>query len=160
MKISKRFYGVLVAFFLLFSSFAADEVWAACTDPLPTPEADLVQIPDGTTYTSIQLAYNAASAIETGPFTLKFVSGVYIEDLVIDQGAVTFDGGYACNFVDKTGTPSSILGTITISGNGSLVSKAGMESTKVISSAQCDFDVESDWFTSIGSCTGSADDCN
>ena len=164
MKMCNRFFVILACFFLLFSTFAADDVWAACSDTEPTPAGDLVQIPDGTTYPTIQLAYNNASAIETGPFTLKLVSGVYIEDLFIDQGAVTFDGGYDCSFAPKPTDPappsSRILGKITISAGGSLIAARNMESPNIVSVAQCAYDNDADGYTSVGSCTGSSDDCN
>ncbi|MEN8687429.1 MAG: cytochrome c3 family protein, partial [Desulfuromonadales bacterium] len=92
------------------------------------------------------------------------MSGLYIEDLIIDNGAVTFDGGYDCSFAPKPTNPappsSRLLGTITITSSGSLIAASNTDSPNVVSVAQCDFDIDLDGYTSVGSCTGSADDCD
>ena len=154
MQISKRFFAVLACFFLLFLSFAKEESLAACpTDPVKIAGYAY-------TSTSIQDAYNYASTTLNLPsFTLQLAGQIFNENLTIDGGAVVLDGGYDCSFTAKV-SPSSVLGTITIKSTGSLISKANTESPKVVSSAQCAFDRDGDGFTSIGSCSGSADDCD
>ena len=91
-------------------------------------------------------------------FTLQLAEGIFTEDLTLDGGAVVIDGGYDCSFTTKDST-SSIFGTITISA-GSLNFTAETKGFAVVSTDQCDFDRDGDDYTSIGSCSGTADDCN
>ena len=92
-------------------------------------------------------------------FTLQLAGQIFTEDLVIDDGAVVLDGGWDCSFATKT-SPSSVFGTITIKSTGSLIATTNTEATRVVSSNQSSFDRDGDGFTSIGSTSGSADDCN
>ena len=111
MNISKRFFGVLICLFLLFPFFAIDDVQAACT-----PSVQIVghssYAPSPTSIKPIQDAYDYASNdLGLPSFILKLTGEIFNEDLVIDKGAVEFDGGYDCNFTTK-GSPSSVFGTI------------------------------------------------
>ena len=108
-------------------------------------------------YASIQDAYNAAS-LSFNQFTLRLAGQTFNEDLILDGGAVILDGGYNCSF-DEKATPSSILGSITIAG-GSLIAGRDTDSLNIVAAPVCAFDNDGDGFTSIGSCEGSADDCN
>ena len=112
MKISKRFFAVLVCFSLLFLAPIKNESLAACG---ADPDADSVKIAGyAYTSTSIQDAYNYASTTLSLPsFTLQLAGQIFTEDLVIDGGAVVLDGGWDCSFATKT-SPSSVFGTITI----------------------------------------------
>ncbi len=158
MKISKRFFVVLVCFSLLFLSSVKDESLAACGSD---PNADSVKVAGyAYTSTSIQDAYNYASTTLNLPsFTLQLAGQIFTEDLVIDDGAVVLDGGWDCSFATKT-SPSSVFGTITIKSTGSLIATTNTEATRVVSTDQTSFDRDGDGFTSIGSTSGSADDCN
>ena len=90
-------------------------------------------------------------------FTLLVTGEIITEDLVLNNGNVTLDGGYDCSFAVKSGTPSGFFGTLTIGGTGS-VNVAG--DCGVLSTDQCAFDIDGDGHTRIGSCSGTADDCN
>lgn len=144
----KGFFVVTACFFLLFFSSAKNDSLAACIPP-----AKIV----GEAYspTSIQDAYDYASAtLGLTDFTLQLSGEIFTEDLFIDGGSVLLDGGYDCSFTTKTST-TSIFGTITIS-----TGAANLSGINVVSTDRCDFDTDLDGFTSIGSCLGSADDCN
>ena len=152
-NICKRFFLLLTCFFLLFLSFATDESLAACP-------SDTVKI-GGYSYTStsIQDAYNYASSdLGLSSFTLQLAGGLFTEDLILNGGAAVLDGGYDCSFVTKD-SESSINGTITIA-SGSLTYAAGAGGLVVTSTAQCEFDRDGDGYSSIGSCSGTADDCD
>jgi len=152
MKRHKGFFVVLAFFFLLFLSATTNDSLAACS-----PAVKIAG--DSYTSTSIQDAYDYASTtLALSNFTLQLVGEIFDEDLVLDGGAVVLDGGYDCSFATKTSS-TGILGTVTIS-TGSLNVAAGTESPKVVSTPQCGFDRDRDGFTSVGSCTGSADDCD
>ncbi|HKJ04630.1 MAG TPA: putative metal-binding motif-containing protein [Geopsychrobacteraceae bacterium] len=155
MNKSRRLFVVFACLFLLGVLSAKDESQAACTPAVKI--ADQIY-----TYTpaSIQDAYNYASNdLGLSSFTLLLAGEIFTEDLILNGGAVVLDGGYDCSFATKT-SPSSFLGTITIS-TGALNVAAGTDSFKVISlPQQCAFDSDGDGFSSIGSCAGSADDCN
>ena len=156
MKIYQKFLLILTCFCLLFLSFAKDESLAACTsEPVSVKIAG-----HSYTSTSIQDAYNYASnTLGWSSFTLLLAGEIFTENLLLNGGAVILDGGYDSSFTSKA-SPSSVLGSITIS-TGSLTVTAGTDSPKVISTPQaCAFDGDGDGFTSIGSCTGRADDCN
>ena len=149
MKFFKGLSVVLAAFFLLSLSSGVNDSLAACSPAVKIP---------GYAYnpTSIQDAYDYASiALGLPNFTLQLAGEIFTENLILDGGAVVFDGGYDCSFATKTSS-SRVLGTITIS-TGAARFAGGMG---VVSSAKCDFDVDGDGFTSIGSCAGSADDCD
>ena len=157
MKVSQRFFVVLACFSLLFLAPINNDSLAACGSD---PNADSVKIAGHAyTSTSIQDAYNYASTTLNLPsFTLQLAGQLFTEDLLLDGGAVVIDGGYDCSFVTKT-SPSSVFGAIIIR-NGSLNVAAGTVSPKVVSTDQTSFDRDGDGFTSIGSTSGSADDCN
>ena len=111
------------------------------------------------TFTSIQDAYNYASTNLNPPsFTLQLAGGTFTEDLILNGGAVVLDGGYDCSFISKN-SASFVNGTITI-GSGSLTYAAGTNGLAVTSSTQCEFDRDGDGYSSIGSCSGTADDCD
>ncbi len=153
----KGLFIILLAFFLLLLPSVKGQSIAACSsDPVS------VKI-EGHSYTStsIQDAYNHARDVLSLPsFTLLLAGEVFTENLNLNKGgAVVLDGGYDFSFLSKT-SPSSVRGTITIS-TGSLTVAAGTDSPKVVSNPQaCAFDSDGDGYTSIGSCTGRADDCN
>ena len=152
MKMSKVFCVVLTCFCLLFSMTANDEAQAACSPPVKIAG-------DSYAPTSIQDAYDYASVdLGLSVFTLLLAGEIFNEDLILDGGTAVLDGGYDCSFTAKTST-SGILGTINIS-SGSLQFVTGTGDIEVVSTEQCDFDDDLDGFTSIGSCAGSADDCN
>ena len=117
----------------------------------------------GVTAPDIQTAYDHASfTLGLSDFTLRLAGQIFDENLILHGGAVEFDGGYACDLLNKADPPSptSILGTITIRSTGALVSTVNTESLKVTTTGQCAFDNDNDGFTSIGSCSGSAFDCD
>ena len=153
MKMHKRLVVVFTCFFLLFLSFAKDQALAACP-------SDTVKIGGySDTFTSIQDAYNYASTNLNPPiFTLQLAGGIFTEDLTLNGGAVVLDGGYDCSFISKN-SASFVNGTITI-GSGSLTYAAGTNGLAVTSSTQCEFDRDGDGYSSIGSCSGTADDCD
>ena len=157
MKIYQRFLLVLTCFCMLFLSFAKDESLAACTsEPVSVKVAG-----HSYTSTSIQDAYNYASnTLGWSSFTLLLAGEIFTENLLLNGGTVILDGGYDSSFTSKT-SPSSVLGTITIS-TGSLIVAAGTDNPKIISTSTplCAFDRDGDSYTLPGSCTGSADDCN
>ncbi len=154
MRGCKGFFVVLACIGLFLVSSFMVESQAACIPPVKIV---------GYSYpaASIQGAYDHASdSVASGglgltDFSLRLSGEVFTENLVLDGGSVELDGGYDCSFTTKTST-SSILGTITISTGAATF--AG--DTGVVSMIQCAFDVDGDGYTSIGSCSGSADDCN
>ena len=149
MSIFKGILVVLSCFFLLLLPCANNDSLAACSQPAKI-------VGDAYAPTSIQDAYDYASfALGLPNFTLRLAGEMFTESLILDGGAVVFDGGYDCSFTTKTSS-SKILGSIVISG-GSANFAGGIG---VVSSTRCDFDVDGDGFTSIGSCAGSADDCD
>ena len=151
MKMHKRFAVVFTCFFLLFLSCAKDQALAAC----PSDTVKIGGHPN--TFTSIQDAYNYASTNLDPPiFTLQLAGGIFTEDLTLNGGAVVLDGGYDCSFISKN-SASFVNGTITI-GSGSLTYAAGTNGLAVTSSNQCEFDRDGDGYSSIGSCSGTADD--
>ena len=156
MKVCRGFFVVTCIFLLLFS-FANNDALAACaTDPV-----GIVGYPD--TAPDIQTAYDHASfTLGLSDFTLRLAGQIFDENVILHGGAVKLDGGYACDLVNKADppSPSSILGTITIRSTGALVSTVNTESPQVTATAQCAFDNDNDGFTSIGSCSGSAFDCD
>ena len=157
MKIFNRFFLCLTFFFLLFASPSLS--LAVCVPPVQIAE-DPSFIPDPGSLTPIQDAYHYASFDRVPTltdFTLRLSGELFTEDLYINGGTVTLDGGYdanSCDFQTKNST-TGIFGTITISTGAAKFSGVSILSTPV-----CDFDQDLDGFTSIGSCEGSADDCN
>ena len=152
MKICQKFFLVFTSFVLLFLSFAKGDSLAACDPSVMVAE-------DSSTFTTIQEAYNYASTNVVPPiFTLLLTGEIFTGDLTLNGGAVTLDGGYDCSFTTKNST-SSIFGTITIS-TGSLNYAADTSNVGIVSTDQCDFDRDGDGYTSIGSCSGTADDCD
>jgi len=140
-------------FLLLLLFLAKGNALAACYPP--------IQIQGHPTYepTSIQDAYDYASVdLGQSDFTLLLAGEIFTEDLILDGGTVVLDGGYDCSFTTKTYT-SGIFGTVTIA-TGSLEIAANTGDVGVVSTDQCVFDTDLDTFTRIGSCAGSADDCN
>jgi len=123
---------------------------AACSPPVKIV---------GDTYgaTSIQDAYDYAySVFGQADFTLRLSGEILPEDLILDKGSVILNGGYDCSFTSKTASPTGIYGTLTIStGTANIAGDIA-----IVSTDRCDFDSDLDGFTSIGSCLGSANDCN
>ncbi len=146
----KGFFVVIACFFLLFFPSAKNDSFAACIPPAKI-------VGDVYSPTSIQDAYDYASTtLALTAFTLQLSGEIFTEDLFLDGGSVVFDGGYDCSFTTKTATPTGIFGTITIStGAADFAGDVG-----ILSTDRCDFDTDLDGFTRIGSCAGSADDCN
>ena len=105
-------------------------------------------------HATIQEAYDHASSNWTD-FTLLLTDETIEEDLIIDGGNVILDGGYDCTFSAKTSV-TNFLGSVTISLTGSAI----FSDIRITSSSICAFDSDGDGFTSIGSCSGSADDCD
>ena len=155
MKLYKRYFLVLTIYFLLLFPFNISSALANCpTDPVKLA---------GYAYTAptIQQAYDYASfTLNLPSFTLQLAGQIFDENVNIHGAVVDFDGGYDCSFQTKTATPTSILGTITIKSTGVLVATANTESLDIVTTAQCAFDNDEDGFTSIGSCSGSAFDCD
>ncbi len=150
MEMPKSFLVALACFSLLLISTIPKDSHAACPAP-----AQIV----GSTYspTSIQDAYDyARTALGLTDFTLRLAGEIFTGDLHLDGGSVVLDGGYDCSFTTKTATPTGIFGTVFISAGAA--NFAG--GVNIVSTTQCDFDVDLDGFTSIGSCLGTADDCN
>ena len=146
---NKRFLVTLAGLLLLFITVPKTSL-AIC--PSPAMVAGDSYVP-----TSIQDAYDyACTTYGQTDLTLLLAGETLSEDLFIDQGAVILDGGYDCTFTSKTTTPTAIYGTVTVSDGA--VNFAG--DIAIVSTDQCDFDRDNDAFTSIGSCAGSADDCN
>ena len=153
MQISKRLFGVLSCFFLLFLLRFRMTPWPPTAirqfRSLKTPTADFLD------KTSIQSAYDYASSNVGSNFTLRLSGEIFTEDLLLDGGAVTLDGGYDCSFTNKVSTHGSFWHHYYLCWSCQLRRRVG-----VVSTSQCDFDLDLDGFTSIGSCAGSADDCN
>ena len=123
-----------------------------------SPSVKLSGYPD--TFNSIQAAYDYASSPagrNLASFKLLIAGGLFTEDLVLDGGAVVLDGGYNCAFLTKDAA-SSVNGSITI-GSGSLTYGSNTGAMAFTSSTQCEFDRDGDGYSSIGSCSGTADDC-
>ena len=96
MKMSKGFFVVLACFSLLILPVLQGNSLAACSSP-----AKIV----GYSYApaSVQDAYNYASGtLALSDFTLQLTGEILTEDLLLDGGNVTFDGGYDCSFAAKT----------------------------------------------------------
>ena len=150
MRIYEGFSVVLTCILLLVLSSAKDSLAAACSPPVKIPGYAYNPI-------SIQDAYDYASFdLGLSDFTLLLAGEIFTEDLFLDGGSVIFDGGYDCSFSTKTASRTSILGTITIStGSANFAGDIG-----IVSPLKCYFDTDGDGFTSIGSCEGSADDCD
>ena len=154
MRECKSFFVAMVAFGLLLLPQLQHTALAACANP-----AKIV----GYSYapTSLQDAYNHASTpvvsggLGLSDFTLQVAGEVVTEDLLLDGGNVTLDGGYDCNFSAKTGSSSGLFGTLTIRGGSATI--AG--DVNVVSTDQCSFDSDLDgYFT--GSCAPLPLDCN
>ncbi len=150
MRIYSRWFLPLACFFMLFLSVAKDESLAACLPP-----AKIV----GYSYnpTSIQDAYDYASTtLALTDFTLQLSGEIFTEDLLLNGGTVAFDGGYDCTFATKIPTPTGLFGRITVAG-GAAEFAGGVN---IVSTSACAFDGDLDGYSSVGSCSGSADDCN
>ena len=150
MKVHKGPFIILTCFFLLFLSSVRDYSQAAC----PVPVRIAGEVYD---FFSIQSAYDYAS-IDLGltNFTLLVVGETFEEGIIIDNGAVLIDGGYDCTFSTKN-LATGILGSITIRGTGAVTI---IDKISVVSPPPCAFDSDGDGHTSIGSCSGTADDCD
>ena len=81
------------------------------------PAVQIVEAPtaDFLDKTSIQSAYDYASSNVGSNFTLRLSGEIFTEDLFLDGGAVTLDGGYDCSFTSKVSRTRS-FGTVTIAG--------------------------------------------
>ena len=146
MKANRYFFIFWVFISALFLS-AAEGYTQACPFPVRVFE-------DSSDHLTIQSAYDYAS-LSWPDFTLLLVAETVTEDLYLDQDVSVFlDGGYDCTFSAKTSS-AGILGSITISAGAVTFDNIVIQSTPI-----CAFDSDNDGFTSIGSCTGSADDCD
>jgi len=156
-KVHKVFCVGLACFFLMFLLSENNNSHAeTCSPPVKIA---------GQTYTytpaSIQDAYDYASTtLGLTQFTLLLSGEVFYENLILNNGAIMLDGGYDCSFTNKASTKTGLWGTVTVTSTGSLNFASGTEGVAVVSTDQCDFDTDIDGFTRIGSCGGSADDCN
>ena len=153
MKNHQQFFVILTCLFLFLFSFAQSESLAACSPSVKIEG-------DSYTSTSIQAAYDYASTTlgQTRILPCGLQAACSMKILVLNGGDVVLDGGYDCSFITKDST-SYVYGTITI-GSGSLTYAADTGALAVTSSAQCEFDRDGDGYSSIGSCAGTADDCN
>jgi len=145
--------------FFVALNFFVTEGYSACSPPVQiVVDSIVVESYDSTSVEGayIQHAYDYAS-IDLGlsNFTLLLAGEIFTEDIFLDGGSVVLDGGFDCSFSSKTSF-TGILGSITIStGSAIFAGDIGLVSTPT-----CDFDNDGDGFTSIGSCAGSADDCD
>ena len=117
----RGFFVVLACFFSLFLSPVTNESQAACS-------SQPVRI-NGNFYpsvTTIQAAYDYASGtLSLQNFTLQLSGEIFTENLDLNGGNVTFDGGYDdCTFTTKTST-TGMFGTVTI-GSGSAIFAGGV----------------------------------
>jgi hypothetical protein len=147
MNMVKGLFLTLTCFLLVLLPAFNGVSQAACT-----PAVQIVET--GGTATTIQGAYDTASSTMAN-FTLRLAGEIFTENLALDGGAVILDGGYDCSFTNKIST-TGIFGTVTISaGSANFAGDVG-----VVSTTQCEFDRDLDFFSSIGSCGGTANDCN
>jgi len=151
-----------------------DYIIGACPNPYP-----VMLESDGSSYDFVMDAYDAALLSGSSDITIMLMAGTLPEEeLYFDADAsVILRGGYDCSFLNDymlTSIPGSL--TIAADASGSLtVSNIGITSTPQPAAEVCDgldnngnglideglsFDSDNDGFTSIGSCQGSADDCN
>ena len=153
----KVFYVCLTCFSLMFLLSANNNSHAeTCSPPVKIADQTYTYTP-----TSIQDAYDYASTtLGLTQFTLLLSGEVFYENLILNKGAVMLDGGYDCSFTNKAPTKTGIWGTVTVTSTGSLNFASSTEDVAVVSTDQCEFDIDLDGFTRIGSCAGSADDCN
>ena len=136
-------------FLLIFFLAATNSYSQTCQFPVRLAE-------DGSEHNTVLAAYNYATNEQTlTDFTLRVSAETLTEDLILDSGSVLLDGGYDCSFTSKFSF-TEILGSITIRGSGAVI----ISDIRVVAEAPCAFDNDSDGFTAIGSCTGSADDCD
>ena len=96
---------------LFFAPLQNDALAANCNPAVQIVEAPTADFLDKT---SIQSAYDYASANVGSNFTLRLSGEIFTEDLFLDGGTVILDGGYNCTFTTKDST-TGIFGNITIS---------------------------------------------
>jgi predicted CxxxxCH...CXXCH cytochrome family protein len=160
--------------FYTFTNVTADNsitaFFSVCSNAYP-----VMLESDGQFYNSIMAAYDAAASDDI----IMLRAGVLpAEDLYFDAGIpIALKGGYGCSFFDDymfTILPGSLtIAADTVVGTIS-VSNLGIRSTTPLTEV-CDgldnngngqideglsFDLDNDGYTSIGSCGGSADDCD
>ena len=146
----KLFYVCLACFSLMFLLSANNNSHAeTCSPPVKIAGQTYTYTP-----TSIQDAYDYASTtLGLTQFTLLLSGEVFYENLILNKGAVMLDGGYDCSFTNKASTKTGIWGTVTVTSTGSLNFASGTEDVAVVSTDQCEFDIDLDGFTR-GSCAG------
>jgi len=111
---------------------------------------------NGSYFDSIMTAYTFAVNSGLSDFTLKLMAGS-MPDMNLDfdaDASVVLKGGYDCSFIDNF-MLTSLPGTLTISAGTvapSYILFSGLP--------DCADDADGDGATSIGSCAGSADDCD
>ena len=112
MKVHKGFVVVWACFLALYFSVTEGYSQAPCPDPVMLDF-------DGSYYTSVQSAYDAAAdpapqGLGLTDFTLQLVEETFNEDLFLDQDVSVFlDGGYDCSFLDNS-LVTKIAGSLTI----------------------------------------------
>ena len=134
-------------------------------------------------FDSVTAAYGSAAALSN--FILVLRAGALQEDLVFDKDvSVVLDGGYNCDFTDNymtTRIEGSLIisaGTVTASNivlTNAALCEPGDPNNNPDNPEICDcqdnncnglvddgltFDADGDGYTAVGSCGGSADDCN
>jgi len=155
-----------------------DYIINACGNPSP------VMLQGQGTFDTIMEAYSAAN--QSGPNTIMLMAGTFPEqDLIFDQDvSVALKGGYDCSFINDY-MLTSIPGSLTIKAGSVNPSNIVVSSpppcqpgdpnnfpgnTEICDGLDndCDgvvdngltFDLDHDGYSAIGSCSGSADDCN
>jgi predicted CxxxxCH...CXXCH cytochrome family protein len=148
-KVYRSLFIVLTCFIMLFFLSAKGFSQTICAPGVMLQEGGLA-------FFTIMEAYDHALINNLNEITLKLAAGSLEEDLTIDGNIlVVLEGGYDdCSFTGNSSI-TEILGSITISA-GTLIPS----NIKITSPPQCAFDTDGDGYTSIGSCTGTADDCN
>ena len=152
----KAFYVCLACFSLMFLLSANNNSHAeTCSPPVKIADQTYTYTP-----TSIQDAYDYASTtLGLTQFTLLLSGELFYENLILNKGAVMLDGGYDCSFTNKVSTRTGIWGTITVTSTGSLNFASSTEDVEVVSTDQCEFDIDLDGFTR-DACLENSDDCN
>ena len=136
MRNCRGFFVVLACFSLLFLPSLQSDSLAACQ---PFAQIDGVPVTEPTV-TTVQGAYDYASNnLGLANFELKLSGDIFTENLTLNGGNVTFDGGYDCSFTSKTSS-TSIFGSITV-GSGAINFADGVG---IVSTDQCSFNNEKD----------------
>ncbi|MEJ2365530.1 MAG: putative metal-binding motif-containing protein, partial [Deltaproteobacteria bacterium] len=165
-----------------FNNVTADNSITAYFSACLNPEPVMLES-SGTYYDTIKGAYNDADPLGD---TILLKAGAFPQqNILFDLDLpITLDGGYDCDFISKSMT-SVIPGTLTISAGSLLPSHLVLSSPPACVPGDpnnfptnpeiCDgldndcngvpdnglsFDNDHDGYTAVGSCNGTADDCN